>query len=100
LMGWMVIREKNIEHAVEIALANEANVTDFNGSIMSPWIRLPKGMSISRMLDRELFTVDIVVGHEGVWKGALKKERYDGRCVLAPEHASLALTVMVHGNVT
>jgi hypothetical protein len=49
---------------VEIALANEANVADFNGSITSPWARFPKGVAISRILHRELFTVDIVVHQE------------------------------------
>ena len=45
-------------------MANEANVTDFNGSITSRWARFPKGVAISRILERDLFTVDIVV-HQG-----------------------------------
>jgi hypothetical protein len=57
---------------VETALANEANVADFNGSITSPWTRFPKGVAISGIPGRELFTVDIVV-HQG------RKERNDGR---------------------
>jgi hypothetical protein len=49
---------------VEVALANEADIADFNGSITSPWARFPKGMAISRILGPEFLTVDIVV-HQG-----------------------------------
>jgi len=68
-------------------LANEANIADFNRSIMSPWARFPKGVAISRILDRELFAVDIVV-HQGRQERRTKKERSDGRNdMLAVEHA-------------
>jgi hypothetical protein len=63
---------------VEIALTNEANVANFNGSITSPWARFPKGVAISRILDPEFFTVDIVV-HEGRQARRTEKERNDGR---------------------
>jgi hypothetical protein len=46
---------------VEIALADETNVANFNGSILSPWARFPETVAISRMLDSELFAENIVV---------------------------------------
>jgi len=58
-------------------LADETNVADFNGSITSPWARFPKGVAISIMPDRELFTVDIVL-HHGHQERRTEKERNDG----------------------
>jgi len=78
LMGWMILREQNIKQAAEIALANEANVTDFNGSITFPWARVPKGVTIRRILESELFAVDIVV-HQGRQERRTERERNDGR---------------------
>jgi hypothetical protein len=63
---------------VEIALANEADVADFNESITSPWVGFPKGVAISRILGPEFFTVDIVV-HQGRQEGMTEKERSDRR---------------------
>jgi hypothetical protein len=72
---------------VEIALANEANVADFNGSITSPWARFPKGVAIIRILDPEFFTVDIVA-HQGRQERRTEKARNDGRYdILAVKHA-------------
>ena len=64
-MGWMILREENIKQAVEIAFANETNVADLNGSIMSPWARFPEGVAISRIFGRKLFTENIVVHRTG-----------------------------------
>ena len=82
---------------MEIALANEANVTDFNGIITSPWARFPKGVAIKRMLDRELFTVDIVV-HQGVRKGGPKRKGFAGAMMRAGNmhhHGARGVDVMV-----
>ena len=67
-MGIMVRREKNIEQAMEIAFSNEANVSDLYGSIASPWTWFPEGVPISRILDREFFTKNLVV-HRKIMEG-------------------------------
>jgi len=63
---------------VETAFANETNVADFNRSRVYPWARFPEGVAISRIVGRELFTVDIVVHWRRSVKGT-EKERKVGR---------------------
>lgn len=68
-MRWMVCREKSIEYAVKMALANETDVADFNWVLISRvWI--PQGMTETRICFSKLFAISIIVRrllcHEGL----------------------------------
>jgi len=72
---------------VKIAFANETNVANINSCITSPWVRIPEGVAISRILDRKLFTVDIVL-HRGLVKEDRNGEKMTGApiCQLQSVH--------------
>jgi hypothetical protein len=62
-MGWVVRGEQSIEYAVEFALANETDITDFDGKGLSG-IWLPQGVAESRMRNRELIAKSVIMCHE------------------------------------
>ena len=63
LIGWMDVREQNIEQAVEFALANKTDVTNLNSRVLCSRIRLPKRMAKSRMRYCKLCTKSIIMCH-------------------------------------
>jgi hypothetical protein len=64
-MGWIICWKQGIEKTMEFASEYEPDVTDSHGPIWFPWTWLPKGVSVRRILDGELFAKDVVVGHWG-----------------------------------
>ena len=63
LVGWMVRGKKSIEKAMISAFTYETNIADLHGTIQPRWTRFPQGMTVCRVLDCELSTKDVVVGH-------------------------------------
>lgn len=64
-MGRVAFRKQSIEEAVEFALANVTDVTDFNGMAMFAWawVWLPQSVAESRMCDRHLNAKSVIVCH-------------------------------------
>ena len=62
-MGLMVFREKSVEQAAEFAFANETDVTNCKRRVLFPRVRLPQGIAVSRMCNRDLFAKSDVLCH-------------------------------------
>ena len=65
MVGRVVLGKKSIEKPVKLALAYETDIANLHASVPCPWTGLPQGMSACRILDRKLFTKNIVMGHWG-----------------------------------
>jgi hypothetical protein len=66
MVGRVVLGEKSIEKPVKLALTYETDIANLHASVPCPWSGLPQGMSARRILDRKLFTKNIVMGHWGL----------------------------------
>jgi hypothetical protein len=63
LVGWIVRWKQGVEKTMKISSAYETDVANLHGPICYPWTWLPQSMSVRRIQNCKLFTVDVVVGH-------------------------------------
>ena len=88
LVGWIVCWKQGVEKGIKSASAYETDVADLHGPIRFSWIWLPQCVSVRRMLDGKLFTVDIVFGHRG-GKGKENGQRPLGEVAVTVEDVTV-----------